>query len=63
MSVEQIFARSRKQVREEHSSSTCFKYVESAIVRTLKKDSHLLYIEVPNEALLERLEKGVKQIF
>ena len=63
MNVEQILARSSTQARKEHSSSTCFKYMESAIVKTLKQSSHLLYIEVPNEALLKRVEKGVKQIF
>ena len=55
---------SAKIAVEQQSTATSFKYVESRIMKTLSKPhSHLLYVEVPNEALLERVEKGIKQIF
>ena len=40
-----------------------FVYMESNLVKAIKEGYWLIYVEVPNEVLLERLEKGIKEIY
>lgn len=50
--------------KEVVSTSTNFKYIPSMIIQTLEKsETHLLYIEVPNEIMLERVEKGLLDVY
>lgn len=45
------------------SEATKFVFVESQIVQSLREAENLVYIEVPNESIGERIEKGLKDVF
>jgi hypothetical protein len=53
----------RKLAEHSTGKKTKFVYQQSAIVKALNDDSSLLYIEVPNEILLERVEKGLIDLY
>lgn len=38
-------------------------YLQSKIVDSLGNNHEILYIEVPNETMLERVEKGLKNVY
>ena len=48
---------------EGNSGESHFIYVESNLMKAIKEETSLIYVEVPNEQMLERLEKGIKEIY
>lgn len=49
--------------RDFQSEETKFVFVESQIVKSMREEDNLVYIEVPNEAIAERIEKGLKDVY
>ena len=54
---------SQEVAKDFQSEETKFVFVESQIVRSLREEGSLVYIEVPNEAIAERIEKGLKDVY
>ena len=45
------------------SEETKFVFVESQMIKSLRDSSNLVYVEVPNDSIAERIEKGLKEVY
>jgi hypothetical protein len=53
----------KQQPQEEHSSQTSFVFVESKVVTSLADPRNLVYVEVPNDTIAQRIEKGLTEVY
>lgn len=54
---------SKDTAQEYQSEKTKFAFVESRMIRCLRDDNNLIYVEVPNDIIAERIEKGLKEVY
>jgi hypothetical protein len=45
------------------SEKTKFVFIESRVIRSLRDEHNLVYVEVPNDVIAERIEKGLKDVY
>jgi midasin (ATPase involved in ribosome maturation) len=52
-----------EQVNEEGNGEPQFKYIDSRLVKALKQKNALVYVEVFADYMVERIEKGIPDIY